>query len=370
MEISRLRKVPTPSKERPCLDSDVILHLALQAPEVLRSHLDVIFDLDINATCYYASAPWRDSGTTHFQELRQAAWSSDSLSPKKRLWAWQAMVATGDPDVLLFVAEHWPFMLATIQECYSSARKHPPSPNDYFHYGANAEWTPETNGFRSLVPEKVCYHIRFAKDHEESLSGDQRTNNHPSWNFPLPDHPAGTHGGAEGGHCILCGHPLFDILTLKQPMPDGLGITEIKENLRLATCLKCFPFEHEYLFFQHDRETGGPTPLLAGIQPTEVTFEAPPGPLRKGDIRLTPTPPRWHLQYWGNGNNMNKLGGKPNWVQDAAYPTCPECGKTMPYLAQLSDDFPGHGLWSGDSGQLYIFWCDNCKVSGFLSQCL
>ena len=364
LEIARVEKMPLESEKRPRRDSDVIRHLAIQTPEVLHPHLASLFELDVNGT-NFAELPWRRSGKAGFEFLRQAAWNQ-SFPVKKRLRAWQAMIATGDKDVLIFVAEHWSFMLECLREAYPWTRKHPPTLNTYLHRGANVEWNPAAQAFRPLVP-RTCYHIRFDATHEEGLSGDRRLPHHPTWRHPKPNVPAGTHGGAGGDPCVLCGYALFGILTF-QPIPDGLGVTGLN-YLRLATCLKCFPWEHDVLFFRHDAPSGEPVQLRTGKTPKKVDFDAPAEPLPQGDVWLTPTPRRWHYQYWGNGNNLNKLGGAPDWVQDTHFPNCPQCEKTMPYLAQLDDDFPGYELWSGDSGHLYIFWCDACKVSGWHVQC-
>jgi hypothetical protein len=54
--------------------------------------------------------------------------------------------------------------------------------------------------------------------------------------------------------------------------------------------------------------------------------------------------------------NLDKLGGWPSWVQDPAYPNCPDCGVPMQYLLQLeSNGACGHQF--GDLGRGHLFQC-------------
>lgn len=53
-----------------------------------------------------------------------------------------------------------------------------------------------------------------------------------------------------------------------------------------------------------------------------------------------------------------QIGGMPTWVQNEAYPNCPDCGQTMMFLAQLDNDaFPRH------EGTYYAFLCGECRVT-------
>ncbi|SUA50259.1 Uncharacterised protein [Paenibacillus thiaminolyticus] len=88
-----------------------------------------------------------------------------------------------------------------------------------------------------------------------------------------------------------------------------------------------------------------------------------------------PAPARWRTQDWALSNgreNLCRIGGMPSWIQDAQYPSCPECRETMAFIAQLDSDLPladgGEWMW-GSGGIGYLFWCDCCKVSGHLWQC-
>src|SRR5262245_58796316 len=53
----------------------------------------------------------------------------------------------------------------------------------------------------------------------------------------------------------------------------------------------------------------------------------------------------------------SKLGGKPDWIQDAAVPRC-SCGELMTFYAQL--DSIGHEFNLADCGMIYVFVYFGC----------
>jgi hypothetical protein len=56
---------------------------------------------------------------------------------------------------------------------------------------------------------------------------------------------------------------------------------------------------------------------------------------------------------------FSQLGGHPTWVQDADYPQCPSCARTMMFLAQLDrDDIEDHA-----EGIYYVFVCPACRMT-------
>src|SRR5262249_48292730 len=38
------------------------------------------------------------------------------------------------------------------------------------------------------------------------------------------------------------------------------------------------------------------------------------------------------------GVAFSQVGGLPTWIQDAAYPVCPGCDETMPFVGQISNE--------------------------------
>ena len=56
---------------------------------------------------------------------------------------------------------------------------------------------------------------------------------------------------------------------------------------------------------------------------------------------------------------FSQLGGHPTWIQDASYPSCPSCTKTMPFLAQLSHE----DIEDYSEGIYYCFVCLPCGTT-------
>jgi hypothetical protein len=56
---------------------------------------------------------------------------------------------------------------------------------------------------------------------------------------------------------------------------------------------------------------------------------------------------------------FSQVGGHPTWIQDADYPQCPECTKTMMFLAQLSHD----EIEEHSEGIYYSFICPSCRTT-------
>ncbi len=55
----------------------------------------------------------------------------------------------------------------------------------------------------------------------------------------------------------------------------------------------------------------------------------------------------------------HRLGGSPDLLQDAEWPTCPDCGEQMTFYAQL--DSIGDDLCIADCGLVYVFICFDCN---------
>lgn len=55
---------------------------------------------------------------------------------------------------------------------------------------------------------------------------------------------------------------------------------------------------------------------------------------------------------------FSQVGGLPTWIQDAEYPSCPDCSNTMPFVGQISnEDFDnGEGIY-------YCHHCPECDVT-------
>ena len=78
-----------------------------------------------------------------------------------------------------------------------------------------------------------------------------------------------------------------------------------------------------------------------------------------------------------------KLGGEPDWEQEAEFPDCPHCSNQMVFVGQLDsiehdwhtnphriDSLSGdqHYMF-GDVGLVYIFFCFDCTEARAVVQC-
>lgn len=189
------------------------------------------------------------------------------------------------------------------------------SPADYAH---EAGWELAASGERRDLVAELCYPLLPADQHQ----GPVRTIT-PS---------------AET--CGSCGHGLVVLLDLN--LTDlrlaFLGIPG--ERLRVATCDGCCIYSDTYFteidlngsiaWSSRNKEQGAEPPssepFYLGAARNLVLDSAPRGPLRS-------------LACCEGGS---QLGGYPNWVQDAEYPACPQCGQTMRFIGQLvTADFRG-----------------------------
>jgi hypothetical protein len=65
-----------------------------------------------------------------------------------------------------------------------------------------------------------------------------------------------------------------------------------------------------------------------------------------------------HAVDWCMPVTISQVGGLPSWVQDTAFPKCPECSGTMMFIAQVDNgQFPYH------EGVYYAFLCSACRVT-------
>lgn len=83
--------------------------------------------------------------------------------------------------------------------------------------------------------------------------------------------------------------------------------------------------------------------------------------LALGSIPRSP----WHAASWYLPTTFSQLGGHPTWIQDANYPPCPQCGRLMRFVGQVShEDLHEHG-----EGIDYAFLCVGCGITATTYQC-
>ena len=60
----------------------------------------------------------------------------------------------------------------------------------------------------------------------------------------------------------------------------------------------------------------------------------------------------------GEVGKRHKLGGEPQWIADAQWPSCSQCGTVMTFYGQL--DSVGDEVTLADCGMVYVFVCFGC----------
>lgn len=82
---------------------------------------------------------------------------------------------------------------------------------------------------------------------------------------------------------------------------------------------------------------------------------------------------------WGEGPGArcDRVGGVPFFVQEAAYPACPGCGRAMVHVLSIDSGLPlaapgrfeSATLEWGSGGVASAFWCDGCRTSAWTWAC-
>jgi hypothetical protein len=365
-------KEPPAELRVPASPEVVLARVALQFPRLLHPWLTELFEQEVNFDAYHGVYPWRESGERHHAYLLDVVRSSGS--GKQALRALQCLMETRTPDAFRAVeryehllmqghayGRHWARIEWHLPAVgYERARARSPAAGTRWARGAAASLLarlprPGKEAWRRLYPE-ASYHLAFPAGYRSPHETGGR--DHPTFHLDADDAVPARVGGAGAALCGVCGQRAHRLLTL-DPVPAGLGVTSVAA-LALETCFRCI-WEDSELWWKHDA-SGRPAahPRQRG-NPAHAIEAAP---LRETAVRLVSTPARW---YWQDANhereNLSRLGGYPSWLQGAGYPSCPECGKTMPFLFQLDCVCPGDGGETFSDGILYTFWCDGCRVS-------
>lgn len=171
-------------------------------------------------------------------------------------------------------------------------------------------------------------------------------------------------GQPHEGTCPHCGGQLMDVLTLdgNDPRLQFLGI---KGKLAIPCCPNCVMMAYPFAFAKS--EPNGKSEALFPYtevgEDEECYFSERDWQTARSNklvISKEKKPP-----FCGSYLDGNTIGGFGEWVQDCEVPTCPDCGKPMRFLAQISwetllSDFA--------EGTLYISYCSDCHVAGMQHQ--
>ena len=161
-------------------------------------------------------------------------------------------------------------------------------------------------------------------------------------------------GGATEQKCPYCKSSYQDILIL-----DGedkrLSFLNIKGKIKVKTCLSCLPWAGVIM---SSYELNGEGNVIIHEDGDEYYVDDEDLNRQKVMTLSKNTVPI----HYGMDFDSSVIGGKPHFVDDAYFATCPTCGKRMKHLAELNSD-------SIDiSGTVYIQICTPCKKVATLYQ--
>ncbi len=223
----------------------------------------------------------------------------------------------------------------------------PPRWRGQLHFGPSrhahvAGWEPTENGRRDLY-HKTCFAIRPVKAGENSSESVVLLKE-------------------SSGHCRWCHSRLVSLLELNLSAPEFSFLGFGGPYLPVVTCEACSCFGAVYgkvdqAGVAHWSDTNRRPNWLPG---NIASWRR--GPWSGVQVRLTPRR-AIHAVDWCMPVTTSQIGGLPSWVQNAEYPCCPECRKTMTFIAQLDN-----GHFPGSEGIYYAFLCTNCRITATIYQ--
>lgn len=298
---------------------EILLWLACLRPGSLVAFHDILVDHGR----YYPAVIYHDAGSATAARVVNLLPGEDANNMLKAL-AW-----IGD---------------AVVQDAFRRWRADPPGWADHLfvpphRYAAEAAWELTPEGDRRDLFVRGCRPL--VKPVEDPRTGVAQV---------VSDHE---------GACGWCGHRMTTLLDLNLSSSElgflGLG----GHRLRIATCLVCSCFGN--LLTKIDLD-GGSTWHAANRRPDYLPAPSAEWPLLPtGCLVLGGEERHWleSADWLVGGVRFSQIGGLPTWIQEARYPDCPECGRAMPFIAQLSnEDIEEYG-----EGIYYMFACTDCGVA-------
>ena len=165
-------------------------------------------------------------------------------------------------------------------------------------------------------------------------------------------------GRPTGQKCEFCGCEMLDMLRLKADEPR-LAFLNLKHDAIFRCCPTCVG---SVVYFCKCGADGEPQMYCEG-EGMEKSYFSQQDMTRLSGMKfklggeVSP--------FYGCFSELDTtVGGYPQWVQDAAYLSCPSCGGTMKHLAQI----PFGELVQGE-GVIYVQICEKCEVLGGCFQC-
>lgn len=286
------------------------------------ANLDHMLQTWVNARDYWPAVLFRRAGAGIRDQILKAM----NLGETNVNHALQALAWIGDEMV---------------QKKFTEWERHPPAwrkslhvgPSIYVHIGG---WEPVDGGRRNLYYEE-CFELAPVEGMSEAsrvefLAETQRK-------------------------CPWCGDGLVHLIEIPTDNPSLAFLGFKGSTLPVLTCERCTAFS-DHLFARINADGNAELHPANGVPRylTDTKSEWGPGPWKGVRVKLQPRS-AIHAVDWCMGIPGTQIGGMPSWVQDTAYPKCPDCKQTMRFLAQLDN---GIFKWEGT---YYAFWCAECRTT-------
>ncbi|WP_338286378.1 hypothetical protein [Luteolibacter sp. LG18] len=157
--------------------------------------------------------------------------------------------------------------------------------------------------------------------------------------------------------CPWCRRQLVHLFSM---IPASFGMENLFDSgvrVQVTTCEVCTDFG--VVLGEYD-ETGSGKWSTSNIRPEYLPTDTDHwGKLPRNPLRVAGSRPPLAAACDFLPTTFSQIGGHPTWIQDAAYPNCPKCSKTMMFLAQV--DHPEMG--SDAEGRSYAFVCPPCRTT-------
>ncbi|WP_298978945.1 cytochrome C [uncultured Campylobacter sp.] len=165
-------------------------------------------------------------------------------------------------------------------------------------------------------------------------------------------------GKPTGQKCEFCGCEMLDMLRLKADEPR-LAFLNLKRDAIFRCCPTCVGSVMYFCKCGAD----GELQMRCEGEGMEKSYFSQQDMARLSGMKFKLSGEV--SPFYGCFSELDTtVGGYPQWVQDAAYLSCPSCGGTMKHLAQI----PFGELVQGE-GIIYVQICEKCEVLGGCFQC-
>ncbi|KAB1947704.1 hypothetical protein F8271_04060 [Micromonospora sp. ALFpr18c] len=218
--------------------------------------------------------------------------------------------STDDLNNLLLILAHTAHPLA--ESALRRWSTHPPAGADQLHVGAlsyalEGGWTLDPTGDR------------------RDLCGDT------AYRLVLRDEPRRVGGPT----CPWCAAPLWvaaDLDTTEPAIGAALAHTRWSGRLVFETCHNCACYTTLY---SQVTPGGGATWWAGNTRPSYLPPETavPEDPPTQTSVPGPALASPYQSSAWDRGGST--LGGRPDWIQDAEHPDCPDCGQPMDYVGLI-----------------------------------